>query len=224
MCRSLPIQSRSNDKMKVHPNFPCSFPVRRHARATAFTLIELLVVIAIIAILAAMLLPALSKAKLSAKRTICINNLRQLNLAVQMYANDNRDFLPNANWNPPWVPGWLYTPSFGSVPQPPLLNPDNLTPNFYDTTVNGQIWSYTRSVKSYWCSLDDNTSSKSNWKQRNEKLSTYVMNGAVCHGDAAKPYKITQFKSQTSYNFLGAGRPAKHFRRLQRRGQSSQCD
>ncbi len=56
-----------------------------------FTLIELLVVIAIIAILAVLLLPVLSRAKGAAKRTVCISNTRQINLALHMYADDHQD-------------------------------------------------------------------------------------------------------------------------------------
>src|SRR2546428_10852813 len=79
--------------------------MRTNFNATkGFTLLELLVVIAVIAILAALLFPSLGRAKAKAQRTACMNNLRQINLGVRMYADDSSDAFPapeNETGRPP---------------------------------------------------------------------------------------------------------------------------
>jgi prepilin-type N-terminal cleavage/methylation domain-containing protein len=75
-------------------------PVDHGKSKIAFTLIELLVVIAIIAILAALLLPALARAKERGNRAVCVSNLHQQGIALQLYTGDNRNLLPDLRYPP----------------------------------------------------------------------------------------------------------------------------
>src|SRR5207245_1286438 len=77
-----------------------AWPTGRTPTRRGFTLIELLVVIAIIAVLAAMLLPALNRAKGRARNSVCISQLRQLGVATRLYADDNQNRLPAAELLP----------------------------------------------------------------------------------------------------------------------------
>ena len=123
----------------------------RAAGVLAFTLIELIVVIAIIAILAAMLLPALNRAKVQATSVACLNNLKQLENCWHLYATDHEDHLPLNNF------------VYDIIAQTPMDTGPSWCTNVapFDPTPNGitggLIYPYNNSVPIYRCPADHST-------------------------------------------------------------------
>jgi prepilin-type N-terminal cleavage/methylation domain-containing protein len=158
-----------------------------------FTLIELLVVIAIIAVLAGMILVVLGKAKNSASKATDINNLRQIMIAVQVYASDNAGALPFPNWDNGAAgspQGWLYKVDAGA----------SGTNRFEART--GALWRALRNPKAYFCPMDTTpnathySESMGTDMQRRQQISSYAMNGAVIgYGLINTPVKLAQLRA-----------------------------
>ncbi len=139
----------------------------------AFTLIELLAVIVTGAMLAALLLPALAKSSDNGTRTVCVNNLRQLGSALLMYNGDNNDYMAYPNWGSSGA-GWLFNATNSTIPDPtsPQFAADRAA------AYRPGLWfSYVQNTRTYVCPVDLESRY---YAARANKLSSYVMNGAVC--------------------------------------------
>jgi prepilin-type N-terminal cleavage/methylation domain-containing protein len=201
----------------------------------AFTLTELLVVIATLAILAVVLFPALARSDDHGTRMVCVNNLRQMAMAMNSYAGENRDYFAFPNWDGGSAEspaGWLYlvdsVPGLGSagtdIPDPYLQAPGYALARNYILAWQSGLWfRYVNNFKAYLCPVDIESPDylpPSSTGGRQNKLSSYVMNGAVSNyrnlssSPPGVPCKITDVWNPACYllwepdeNVAGRGNP-----------------
>jgi len=146
-----------------------------------FTLIELLVVIAIIAILAALLLPALGRAKSRAYSAACLNNLRQLQVCWQLYANDNKDFLTPNNFVYMFTPG---STDAGKLGEDSLTWCRSIAPLDTNTitAATSVLFQYNQTPEIYRCPADRSVvDGTSQLRNRSYNMSNSIQNNKSNH-------------------------------------------
>ena len=172
-------------------------PPKSSPTHAGFTLIELLVVIAIIAILAAMLLPALSKAKTKAQMAYDLNNNRQIMIAANLYAGDFDDYLPQPGWFTAQA-NWVAAAGLPLGPSANQAAYEVLLPQQLTSFKNGILFAYLKTEKILRCPADAKINQQ--FLQRGQYLTSYNWNGAVIGYPGMgvpmpRTFKLAQFKA-----------------------------
>jgi hypothetical protein len=162
-----------------------------------FTRMDLCAVIAAATIMVGLALPGLAVSNHGTSRAVCFSNLKQMGIAMSMYVGDNRDYLAYCNWDGGVAtsPGWLYNGSVATLNPASVLSRNDPAAAWE----SGVLFKYINDPSAYRCPVDIQLS---NYPQRINKLSSYVMDGAPTgygSGFVHATCKLTQVWSPNCY-------------------------